>query len=114
MHHTTLQLGERRQATREALEERTVLPTWFKALFLGLGPSIACGYLLHALVSGIVPAMIKNNELLLQHMAQMDNLGRDLSSIKSQNETLIQINRANCVNNAKTREDRDLCEGMRH
>jgi hypothetical protein len=55
------------------------------------------------LTNAIEPAIRDIQQMLKEHVY-------DQTVVKSQNETIIRVLRANCVNQAANREDRDRCQ----
>lgn len=85
------------------------MPWQIKAAFLFGAPTVFAGYLIWALVSGIVPAMLSMQQTMSSLVAAVSNITSEHSAQKAQNERIIAILQASCVNAAQSGADRERC-----
>lgn len=85
------------------------MPWQVKALgFIGVPSAIAL-YLVYSLVSGITPAVLSMQSTMSTLVISMNNIALDHAAAKQQNEQILRVLRASCVNSATDNEARERC-----
>lgn len=78
------------------------------AVMLGV-PSVIALYLVYALVSGIVPAILSMQTTMSNLVAAQGTIAADHQAAKQQNEQILRVLRAGCVNAAMDNQQRERC-----
>lgn len=95
--------------SRRRQSETDGMPWQIKAVgLIGVPSAIAC-YLIWALVSGVVPAMLSMQQTMGTLVGTISSITTEHAAQKVQNERIIQILQATCVNAAQTTIDRERC-----
>src|SRR5690349_1661412 len=100
-------------STEDDMEQRANrrddMPWQIKAAFLFGAPTVFAAYLIWALVSGIVPAMLAMQTSMNDLSRAVASLAADHAVAKMANEDILSVLRASCVNDAKTTDARERC-----
>lgn len=102
---------DRRQATRRTVDAISLdgTPWQVKAAIILGAPTIFAGYLIYALVSGIVPAILSMQTTVTSLTAAVAEMKSDHQTAKQQNERILTVLRASCVNQAQDNPARERC-----
>lgn len=96
-------MDRRLEARRDDdLIESSPLPWWVKAIGVVGVPSAIAIYLVWTIASGLVPAMAEMQKTL-------NAVAADHIVSKSQNDNILRVLRASCVNQAQTNDARERC-----
>lgn len=99
----------RRHPRRESDTPSDGLPWQIKAIGIIGVPSAIALFLVYSMVSGIVPAMLSMQTTMSNIVTAVGNIASDHVQQKAQNEQILKVLRANCVNNAKDAIERERC-----
>lgn len=85
------------------------MPWQVKAVGIIGVPSAIAIYLVYSMVQGVVPAIANVQTTTNSLVLAMGELTKDHAAVRMQNESMIRILQATCVNAAKTNEERERC-----
>jgi hypothetical protein len=104
-------MPDRRQTARRTVDAMTLdgTPWQVKAAVLLGAPTVFAGYLIWALVSGIVPAILSMQTTMSNLVSAVSVITSDHQAARQQNENMLRVLRANCVNQSKDDAARERC-----
>lgn len=85
------------------------VPWWVKAAFYFGAPTVFAGYLIWSLVNGIVPTLLAMQNTMSSLVVSVNAISQDHVASKAQNDQILRVLRASCVNAASTSADRERC-----
>ncbi len=85
------------------------VPWWVKAAFYFGAPTVFAGYLIYSLVNSIVPSMLAMQNTMSGLVVAVGAISQDHVAAKAQNDQVLRVLRASCVNAAQTSADRERC-----
>lgn len=93
----------------EHAEATDGMPWQVKAAFLFGAPTVFAAYLIYTVVGGIVPAMVSQQTTMTGIVNALSAIMNEHSAAKQQNEQILRVLRASCVNQAVSNVDRARC-----
>jgi len=85
------------------------MPWWVKAIgFVGV-PSAIAMFLIWALVQNVVPAVLEMQKTVNTMAVQVATVSAEHAESKRQTEEVIKVLRGNCINQAKSYEEKNRC-----
>lgn len=85
------------------------MPWQVKAIGIIGVPSAIAIYLVFSIVQGVVPAIANVQTTTNSLVIAMNEMTKDHTAVRIQNENMFRVLQATCVNAAKTNEERERC-----
>ena len=85
------------------------VPWWVKAAFYFGAPTVFAGYLIYSLVNGTVPTLLAMQNTMSSLVVSVNTISQEHVASKQQNDQILRVLRASCVNAATTTADRERC-----
>lgn len=101
--------GHMREAINGVSGSTDAVPWWVKAAFYFGAPTVFAGYLIYSLVNGIVPTLLAMQNTMSNLVVAVNTISQEHVAAKQQNDQILRVLRASCVNAASTLTDRERC-----